>query len=43
MFALQALDLADDARNVDDVEHRLGRLSKKIDGGVGGEGLPGHR
>lgn len=29
-FALSALELADDARRVDEVRHRLGRLSKKI-------------
>jgi uncharacterized protein len=32
-FALRALDLADDARRVDEVRHRLGRLSRKLDGG----------
>jgi tetratricopeptide (TPR) repeat protein len=30
LFALQALDLAGDARRVDDVRHRLGRLSRKL-------------
>jgi uncharacterized protein len=30
-FALSALQLADDAKRVDEVRHRLGRLSKKID------------
>jgi tetratricopeptide (TPR) repeat protein len=30
-FALSALQLADDTRRVDEVRHRLGRLSKKID------------
>ena len=30
-FALSALQLTDDARRVDEVRHRLGRLSKKID------------
>jgi uncharacterized protein YprB with RNaseH-like and TPR domain len=35
-FALSALELADDARRVDEVRHRLGRLSRKL-----GEG-PGH-
>ena len=29
-FAVRALELADDARRVDDVRHRLGRLSKKL-------------
>ncbi len=33
VFALRALDLADDARRVDEVRHRLGRLSRKLDGG----------
>jgi uncharacterized protein len=33
LFALRALDLADDARRVDEVRHRLGRLSRKIGGG----------
>jgi hypothetical protein len=32
-FALSALQLAADARHVDAVRHRLGRLSKKIGGG----------
>ncbi len=31
-FALRALDLADDARHVDEVRHRLGRLSRKLGG-----------
>jgi hypothetical protein len=30
-FALEALRLADDARHVEDVRHRLGRLSRKLD------------
>jgi tetratricopeptide (TPR) repeat protein len=29
-FALSALELADDARRVDEVRHRLGRLSRKL-------------
>jgi uncharacterized protein YprB with RNaseH-like and TPR domain len=33
VFALRALELADDARRVDEVRHRLGRLSRKLDGG----------
>jgi tetratricopeptide (TPR) repeat protein len=35
LFALRALDLADDARGMDKVRHRLGRLSRKLDGGPG--------
>lgn len=31
-FALRALDLAEDARRVNEVRHRLGRLSRKLDG-----------
>jgi uncharacterized protein len=33
-FALSALQLADDARRVDEVRHRLGRLSRKLSGGA---------
>jgi uncharacterized protein len=32
-FALSALQLADDARRADEVRHRLGRLSRKLQGG----------
>jgi hypothetical protein len=31
-FALSALQLSGDARRVDDVRHRLGRLSRKLSG-----------
>ena len=33
-FALSALELADDAKRVDEVRHRLGRLSRKLGEGV---------
>jgi hypothetical protein len=32
LFTLRALELADDARRVDEVRRRLGRLSRKLDG-----------
>ncbi len=32
-FALSALQLSNDAKRVDDVRHRLGRLSRKLSGG----------
>jgi uncharacterized protein len=38
-FALSALQAADDARHVDEVRHRLGRLSKKIAGGTPPSGV----
>lgn len=43
LFALQALDLAGDARRVDDVRYRLGRLSRKLDRGAGRERPLGDR